>query len=261
MPKKRPRGWVWDVVSVVLPLLGTFGGAQLISWGVRESGERQVQLYWLGCLALVIAVGITAAAKIVDFKRGVLADDAKRTQVVRLKDELMPFASTMAEMAIQPHSVRLAYLMAVSKTAANALRNLVGEHVARPRAVVYMLDADANPVIMDPVGHSGRGERPGPFRAGTPRGDFALQFLNRRKTMHFADLNKKKPNGYDGSMAGYRTFVAAPIWTETGVYGMVTLDAPTPKAFDEGDVALVELTAEMMSIAFEIGQDQDATGH
>ena len=48
------------------------------------------------------------------------------------------------------------------------------------------------------------------------------------------------------------------VWTESGVYGMVTLDAPEPKSLDAGDVALTELVAEFMSAAFEAAQDQDA---
>lgn len=110
---------------------------------------------------------------------------------------------------------------------------------------------------MDSIAHGGRGERPRPFVAGTPRGDAALSFIDKKAVGFFPDLRKNRPTGYDGTMSGYCTYIAAPIWTESGSYGMVTLDAPKADSFDDGDVALVELTAEMMSIAFEIGQDDD----
>ena len=73
------------------------------------------------------------------------------------------------------------------------------------------------------------------------------------------DLSKgENPGGYDGTMSDYKTLVSVPIWTETGAYGMVTLDAPASKSLDAGDVALTEIIAEFMSAAFEVAQDQDS---
>jgi hypothetical protein len=140
------------------------------------------------------------------------------------------------------------------------LRSIVSEHVGRPRAVVYLLNVDANPLQMESIGHHGRGARPRPFIEGTPRGDAALAFLEERSTAFYRNLNgRKKPAGYDGTMAGYRTFIAAPIYTPSaGVYGMVTLDAPEPNSLTLGDVALTELIADLMSIPFEVAQDEDA---
>lgn len=196
-----------------------------------------------------------------EHRRGVTAEKAKLVLLVKLRDEYMKWASTTADMARQAHERRHAYLAQVADSAATSLRSVVADHVHRPRAVVYLLSTDGHPYQMQPIGRSGRGEKPKPFTAGTPRGDAALAFIDKRATSHYPDLanrKKPKPDGYDGTMSGYKTFIAAPIWTETGVYGMVTLDAPIPKVFNDGDVALVELTAEMMSIAFEIGQDDNA---
>jgi hypothetical protein len=112
---------------------------------------------------------------------------------------------------------------------------------------------------MKPIAHIGRGERPGPFIAGTVRGDAALNFLDGHRAKFYEDLTTSgKPDGYDGTMNDYNTFVAVPVWTETGVYGMVTLDAPSALSLDSGDVALTELVAEFMAAAFEVAQDQDA---
>ena len=107
--------------------------------------------------------------------------------------------------------------------------------------MVYLLNADNGTVSMDSIGHSGRGERPRTFEAGTPRGDAALDFISAKQKSFYPDLTKKKPAGYDGTMSGYETYISVPIWTDTGVYGMVTLDAPKADSFDEGDVALNSL--------------------
>ncbi|MBD8219257.1 GAF domain-containing protein [Microbacterium sp. CFBP 13617] len=255
---KRRGGMVWTVISAAVPVVGSFVGAQLIAWALRDTTGIH-GLLWAGGLACVAAaVGVTIAVKVIEHRRGTSIEKAKRNQLVKLRDELMPFASTAADMARQPHSVRAAYLKNAAQAAATALRSIVGDRgAARPRAVVYLLNADNNPVSMDSIAHGGRGERPGPFIAGTARGDAALSFIDKKAVAFYPDLPKKRPSGYDGTMSGYDTFIAAPIWTDTGVYGMVTLDAPKAHSFDDGDVALVELIAEMMSIPFEVGQDGD----
>ncbi|WP_220699830.1 GAF domain-containing protein [Microbacterium sp. AG790] len=258
---RRGAGWVWPTINAALPILGSFGAAQLLSWGLRDTTGNSGWLYTAAGTSLAMAVSITIAGKIVEHRRGVTADGAKRGLLLKLRDEYMKWASTTADMARQPHEQRHAYLSQVADSAATALRSVVSDHVNRPRAVVYMLNTDEDPFRMQPVGRSGRGEKPNPFVAGTPRGDAALAFIEKRATSHYPDLEnpkKPKPDGYVGTMSGYKTFIAAPIWTDTGVYGMVTLDAPRANSFDDGDVALVELTAEMMAIAFEIGQDDNA---
>jgi hypothetical protein len=252
---KRRGGLAWTVISAVVPVVGSFAGAQLIAWALRDTTGVQGWLWAGGVASVIAAVGVTVATKVVEHRRGPSIEKAKRNQLVRLKDELMPFASTTADMARQPHNVRAVYLKNAANTAATALRSIVGDHVTRPRAVVYLLNADNDPVSMDSIAHGGRGERPGPFIAGTARGDAALSFIDKKAVGFYPDLPRKRPSGYDGTMSGYETFISVPIWTDTGVYGMVTLDAPKAYSFNDGDVALIELVAEMLSIPFEVGQD------
>jgi hypothetical protein len=182
---------------------------------------------------------------------------AKQEQLIKLRDEFMRFASTTADMALQPLDERQAYLKTVAAVAASALATMVGEHVHRPRAVVYSLNIESIPLTMESIGHAGRGERPGPFEASTPRGDAALEFLDGRRPAFYPNLDDERPLGFEGTMSGYKTFISVPIWTANGVYGMVSLDAPNANSLDGGDLALAELTAELMSIPFEVGQDQD----
>ncbi|WP_309067535.1 GAF domain-containing protein [Microbacterium sp.] len=182
---------------------------------------------------------------------------AKRAQLVKLRDALMPFASTTADMAQQPLEERPGYLRSVAHVAVSALQAMVAEHADRPRAAVYLLNTDSDPVTMESIGHAGRGEKPRPFEAGTVRGDAALDFLELRRTAFYPNLRRRKPDGYEGTASGYDTFISVPIWTDNGVYGMVSLDAPKAGSLDDSDVALTELTAELMSIPFEVGQDQN----
>ena len=238
---RQGTGWVWATFSAAVPVAGSFGAAQLFAWAGRDTSGLQGWLFASGAVAITAAVGVTIASTVVEQRRGTSTARAKRNQLVKLRDELMPLASTTADMARQPLAVRQAHFRAVSATAAAALRSVVGEHVSRPRAVVYLLNADNGTVSMDSIGHSGRGERPRTFEAGTPRGDAALDFISAKQKSFYPDLTKKKPAGYDGTMSGYETYISVPIWTDTGVYGMVTLDAPKADSFDEGDVALNSL--------------------
>ena len=256
--KRRRRGLGWTVTSAVVPLVGGAAASQLVSFALRASGPARFWLFVSAGVAFAAAVGVTIAAKVVDARRASSVDQAKREQLVQLRDQLMPVASTTADMALQPLADREAYLKSVARVAAAALSSIVAGHVHRPRAVVYLLNPDSDPVAMESIGHAGRGNRPRPFEAGTPRGDGALDFLNSVHNAFYPDLTKDRPDGYDGTMSDYRTFIAVPIWTDNGVYGMVTLDAPEADSFDEGDVALTELTAELMSIPFEIGQDSNS---
>ena len=256
-PMGAGRERAWAGVSVAVPIVGAFAAAQFLSWALRETGAVRAWLFVASGASLAAAVVIAVVAKVREVKRGATIGDAQRRQLVQLRDRLMPLASTTADMARHPIELREPYLEGVAKVAAGALARTVERHVDRPRAVVYLLDADAVPPLMRSIGHSGRGERPHPFVAGTARGDSALDFIDGRRAVFFPDLDRRRPEGYDGTMSDYRTFVSVPIWTETGVYGMVTLDAPAPGSLDEGDVALTELVAELMSIPFEVGQDQD----
>ena len=256
---KKPSTF-WVIASTGVPIAGGFGAAQFLTVARSETNAGLGWLYVaLAALSLAAALTFAIVAKVRESRRGLTIAEAREKQLIQLRDQLMPMASTTADMARHPLADREPYLEGVAKVAASALAAVVGTHVDRPRAVVYLLDADTPP-SMRSIAHSGRGERPGPFLAGTMRGDAALNFLDGRRRAFYEDLGSKdeKPAGYDGTMSDYNTFVSVPIWTENGVYGMVTLDAPEPKSLDAGDVALTELVAEFMSAAFEAAQDQDA---
>lgn len=255
---KKPRS-SWIIISTGVPIAGGFGAAQILTIARAETNPALGWLYSIvAVVVFVAALAVAIIAKVLESRRALTIAEAREKQLVQLRDQLMPMASTTADMARHPLADREPYLESVAKVAASALAAVVGAHVDRPRAVVYLLDADSPP-SMRSIAHSGRGERPGSFLAGTVRGDAALNFLDGHRRAFYEDLSKgKKPAGYDGTMSDYETFVAVPVWTETGAYGMVTLDAPASESLDAGDVALTELVAEFMSAAFEVAQDQDS---
>jgi len=273
VPKKprTKRFYGRSVASTLAPVLA----AALASWLFALAADNKTGHGWLlgiGAVVALIASGVVPGLVKARDTRDTDAleteitglrvaldgatSTAKRDQMIKISDELMPFAGTSADMARQPHDQRPAYLEGVAKVAAAAVAHITADHVDSPRAVVYLLDSDEN--LMRSIGHSGRGKKPRPFEANTTRGKSALDFIDGRATAFYEDLTKDRPDGYDGTMSDYKTFISTPIWTDSGVYGMVTLDAPAAGSFNKGDVALVELAAELMAIPFEIGQDQDS---
>lgn len=207
-------------------------------------------------LLLVVAIVFQVVARLRAQRREQTLRTARERLELRLRDELMPWASTLADMPTVPFADRIAYLKPVAVQAVAALWALTEDHVDRLRANIYLLDADSQQ--MESLAHTGRGERPQPFVAGTPRGDNALEFVAGTKTAFYPDLRRERPDGYDGTMSGYDTFIAVPIWTDNGHYGMVTVDAPAAGSLTLGDVSLAELVAELMTIPFEIAQDGSA---
>ena len=292
--QRRLGADIWLAVSVAAPIAGAAAASHLYTLARDAAPGKpapntaplqfwQTEQFWLNlaatvCLVIALVVGILA--KVLDSRKKsklevaieeqtatITAADsvkekavaaAKLDQLVRVHDELIPVASSIADMARYPLSDRGLYLKAVAQAAASALEKLVSEHVQRPRAVVYWLDVDAGPVSMKPLGFKGRGRRPQPFEAGTTRGDAAIEFAFEGKPgTIWPDLTSTKPPGFVGSASDYKTFVSMPISTESGAYGMVSLDAPEPNSLTAGDQSIAAIIAEVMSIAFEVGQDQN----
>jgi hypothetical protein len=235
-------------MSAAVPLIAAGAAGPVIGLAFRVPGSEWL-FVGLGAVLLGIAVVFQVRAKLNERRESTAHERFK----LRLRDEAMPFLTTAAEMARLPFDERAAFLKPVALQAVALLRGLV--EVERSRANVYVLDLDQPELQMVSIAHSGRGERPKPFVAGTDRGDSALEFMQGQATAYFADLDEESPVGFVVEEHDYRTFVSVPIWTDAGAYGMVTLDAPKASTLTPGDVALVEAVAEMMTIPFEIAQD------
>lgn len=184
MTEKKKKGlWaeVWLVLSVAVPVLGGAAVAPLLAMARDATPPKtkpplepwQTEQFWLFVLAgtvLLIAAVVGIVAKVLDSRKkgklegiidgqAVMLASAKDTQnsavasakldqLVLVHDELIPVAASIADMARYPLESRGPYLKNVAQAAATALEKLVSEHVQRPRAVIYSLDADADPVSM-----------------------------------------------------------------------------------------------------------------
>lgn len=115
------------------------------------------------------------------------------------------------------------------------------------RSCVFILSDDLTEIT--PVAHTGRRDRPGPFKSGTSRGDKAFEVLTARRPVRVDDLSDRTLPAWAGTGDGYNTFITCPIFDSTGAYGLLTVDAPTSGTFGESDEHLVELTASLVAVA------------
>jgi hypothetical protein len=205
-------------------------------------------LIWVIAAVLAVTAILFQIVKVVLDRR---RDIASANFRVQLRDALMPVTGVISDM--DPHAtyeVRGAQIKTAAQATTGALCQLISPHSSRVRANVFWVEPAGNLVWL---AHSGRGERPCPFERGTPRGDAAFEFLAALIPEFYPDLKKRKPIGWQGTMEGYRTFVAVPIWTTGKVFGMVTVDSPRANSLVLEDQYVVEMFSEVMTLAFEKG--------
>jgi hypothetical protein len=211
-------------------------------------------LYLLGVATAISAIALQVSKVVLDFRRDVEAANFR----VLLRDALLPVTGLVAEMQVDATSqVRREQIKTVATAAVGGICALITPHAKRVRANVFWF-APA-PVDDEPdlvwLAHAGRGERPDKFERGTDRGDGVIKFLQGLKPAFYPDLRKIKPDTFVGNMDNYTTFIAVPIWASGNVYGMVTVDAPKARSLVREDLYVVEMFADVVSIAFERGMN------
>lgn len=92
--------YTWVATSVVIPVGGASAASQLLTAASKASNLQQILLTIAGWTCLGAAVIVAVIAKIFEYRRGSTIAAARRRQLSRLRDELMPFASTTADMVI-----------------------------------------------------------------------------------------------------------------------------------------------------------------
>lgn len=210
--------------------------------------------FWIllvGGIGAILAAIVMQTAQIYrGYKRGLSREEERTDALQRFRDAFKPLAELTAQLPAHSYAERSLLLQGVAQAATIALYMLISPHTKDVRANVFVLDG--NPDRMTWLSHTGRGTTPRAFESGTARGDAALAFVERLEPAFYPDLTIDKPEGYEGSMSDYQTFVSVPIWSEQGVHGMVTVDAPVKNTLTVGDQHLVELAAEHMATAFAI---------
>lgn len=215
-------------------------------------------LMLFGGIALILGAIAVQAVQVFRDSRRIKSVAAEREDMRRqVRDALKPIPELIAQLPALGYGDRAHRLQGIAQACATALYMLVSPHAEGVRANLFALEE--GPDRMEWLAHVGRGETPRPFIAGTPRGDSALVFITELKPAFYPDLTVKQPDGYEGSMSDYETFVAVPIWSDQAVYGMVTIDAPTKNALTVGDQYLVEVVAEIMATAFVVANTEPPT--
>lgn len=237
----------------VVTLLLAAAGPTLIGFTGAVGAFWALMLF--GGIALILAAIAIQAVQVFRDTRRVKSLAAEREDMrCEIRDALKPIPELIAQLPALGYGDRAHRLQGIAQACATALFMLVSPHAEGVRANVFALED--GPDRMEWLAHVGRGATPRPFVAGTARGDSALQFITELMPVFYPDLTTKQPDGYEGSMSDYETFVSVPIWSDQAVYGMVTIDAPTKNTLTEGDQYLVEIVAEMMATAFVVANTE-----
>lgn len=79
--------------------------------------------------------------------------------------------------------------------------------------------------ILNPVHSFGERKPSGPFVSGTPRGDYALNFVRGPAESLFVPDRTLGGEDWEGSGDGYVTYISCPVSSTSGIFGMISIDA------------------------------------
>ncbi|MEJ3406072.1 GAF domain-containing protein [Rathayibacter sp. YIM 133350] len=179
---------------------------------------------------------------------------------VAMKDALKPVLAKVSEMPDMTVENRAAHLKTVADAASWALATLLLRHVDRARAAVYGMDADGGALRV--VGYGGRGEPPGEFLAGRPGADLALQRVKHGDVLVARNRREDPPPGWDRESAEWLSFVSVPLVSNDGyAYGMLNVDSPEQEQFQDTEVQIVSVVAEILAVAFALAFPKSEREH
>lgn len=84
------------------------------------------------------------------------------------------------------------------------------------------------------------------LRGNTPAGLRALRMISQATVEHVPDVAADSSFPADMRNHGYCTYIAAAVTAGQNGYGMLTLDADTPNAFDKSDVYTLQVIARLL---------------
>ncbi len=248
----EPRAWPWVAVALVFVVL-----SPVASMLTRDSTGR-TSLAWVAVQALATAAAflIPQVRQIRSEQRQSRAEEREfdtRVEVkLALNDALEPIVRLLGEVAQETKrgprdQLRAQAVPLVLTTAAQ----LTGED--RVRACWFALDPGP-PQRLEPQESLGRA---GPvttvFTAGTPGGDAALAVVTDNRPLRLDDLAEAADGQWRlDDAVGYQSLVVAPVTVGNVAFGVITLDALEPGAFDDDDVALLWLMAGLLGTALSI---------
>lgn len=164
------------------------------------------------------------------------------------EEDLAPLLSTAATIASIPRRVeRISEAKRAADRTVLILRNAFID-VADVRVVVFRVSDDGQRMTPDHM--AGRPQRPGDFVRGTARGDKAFEVLEKhsKRTLVVPDLDKEDVDTWEGTGDGYKTFITAPIRSDTEGYGLLTVDAPEPESLDRAHATSLAMFAAALAV-------------
>jgi GAF domain-containing protein len=134
----------------------------------------------------------------------------------------------------------------------------------RTRACWYEVQGRGAGRRLTPVRHWGRGATPRTsFKVTEPRGRDLLALLDDDRGELWTDLAAKRPANWqptDVNDVAYATFLAVPVRSADGrLFGMLTVDSPTPGALTVVEVEMARMLAEVLAVAYA-GSGEPAVG-
>jgi GAF domain-containing protein len=89
------------------------------------------------------------------------------------------------------------------------------------------------------------------FVDGDPAGSEAFRVLDTRTTKYVQEINEQNS---PGMLAGrdYSTYIQAPVYNGNNSYGLLAVDAPSAGDFNDKDIRLVELLAQLLGCALAV---------
>ena len=172
-----------------------------------------------------------------------------------LTDAFEPMMRIFGQMQLRPSDQRDGHFeKAIEKVLKTRL--LMFDDTIRTRMVIYEFEKPRQGrkrrlAVKD---HDGRPhDVPNPFISGDDaRGDAAIGWLDSapHDPKFEPDISKSTDSDYEGSGHGYLTYISVAIVAEGNVYGMITIDAPTPGDLDETDIPIMKVLANYLAAAY-----------
>jgi GAF domain len=254
-PDSRSRLRAFIVAEAVAVLLGYFVAT------LRE-GTPATPFQWTLIVTGAIAVAIPFAIK----SRRELRQEAAAARAeaiaidsdARLRLIVGDVTAPIAEVVGRVHQARTP---AERASLGGQLQQLVVEAAAnlcdgaRARACFFQLDDGA----MAPVAWTGRSDAPATVftdAAGDRRGQEALLLVRFHDFLLIDDvLSEPLPPGVEARPgASYRSFISVAVFCGEQNFGMLTVDAPEPAAFDETDLNVMRALAQLLGAGLVGGQ-------
>lgn len=231
------RRWVAPLAAVVGTVAGAVLLAQPTAWTV---------VWAVVVLAVTSLPGVAASwwRREEEAANGNAVVDAYQ----QLHQALTPLATAAADLA-QAATWNAELFASSAQHATEVCASLTSPEDVR--AILFRVDESG--LTMTQFVRSGRlGDSIG-FDSTNKRGQDAFRALKSGKTVQVPSIERaraEKQRAWSGSGQGYEAFITAHIAVGDVGYGLLTVDAPDPDAFDATDVVFVELVAAMLGVTF-----------